>query len=173
MVEVFTLLEMVFIILIFYFLNYVFLYNSILMDNLFLLSSGLPICATKRLKKIEKQKYLLTSELKQILVGLILGDLYLRRRKINRDVSIHFKQGLLHKEYIEHLYDLFKTYCPSTLKYETSLPDKRTGNIYTTVYFTSFTLPCFNEYFDLFYKSSIKVIPNNIGDLLTPISLAY
>ena len=34
-------------------------------------------------------------------------------------------------------------------------------------------LPCFNELSNLFYLSVKKVIPSNIGDYLTPVSLAY
>ena len=41
------------------------------------------------------------------------------------------------------------------------------------IYFSTYTLPCFNELYNLFYLSGKKVIPNNIGDLLTPLSLAY
>lgn len=35
------------------------------------------------------------------------------------------------------------------------------------------TLPCFNEIYKLFYKNRVKVIPNNIEELITDISLAY
>jgi hypothetical protein len=35
------------------------------------------------------------------------------------------------------------------------------------------TSPIFNEFYDLFYKDGKKIIPKNIGELLTPISLAY
>ena len=34
-------------------------------------------------------------------------------------------------------------------------------------------LPCFNKLYLLFYKVKKKVIPSNIGDYLTPLSLAY
>ena len=35
------------------------------------------------------------------------------------------------------------------------------------------TMPCLNYYHDLFYKNKIKIIPKNIGELLTPVGLAY
>ena len=34
-------------------------------------------------------------------------------------------------------------------------------------------LPCFNYLWDLFYKDKIKIVPSNIGDLLTEVGLAY
>jgi hypothetical protein len=39
--------------------------------------------------------------------------------------------------------------------------------------FSTRQLPCFNELYELFYRNKIKVIPNNIYELLTPIALAH
>jgi len=109
--------------------------------------------------------------LKEIFVGLLLGDLYGRFR--NGNTSFAFKQGVIHQDYIYHLYELFNTYCPSAPKIFRSLPDIRTGKIYSSISFTTYTLPCFNELYNLFYLSGKKVIPKNIGELLTPLSLVY
>lgn len=137
--------------------------------NIFI--SSLPLIRPKRLKKKEKEAFTISSDLKEILVGLILGDLYGRYRF--GKTSFVFKQGINHQEYIYHLYDLFKNYCPSAPKISNSLPDTRTGKIYSSISFFTYTLPCFNELYVLFYNSSKKVIPNNIEELLKPRSLAY
>lgn len=63
--------------------------------------------------------------MKDILVGLILGDLHGRYRY--GKTSFVFKQGFIHQEYIYHLYELFIKYCPSSPKLSKSLPDSRTG----------------------------------------------
>ena len=89
------------------------------------------------------------------------------------DTSLNFKQSIIHEKYLYHLYDLFNEYCPSLPKLEKSLPDLRTGNIYYSLKFSSYTLPCFNELYDLFYLNNKKIIPKNITDLLTPLSLTY
>jgi hypothetical protein len=34
-------------------------------------------------------------------------------------------------------------------------------------------LPCFNVFREMFYMSNVKVVPNNIYDLLTPKGLAF
>ena len=39
--------------------------------------------------------------------------------------------------------------------------------------FGTYSLPCFNEFYDLFYPEGTKLIPSNIAELLTDISLAY
>jgi len=143
--------------------------DSTSINQLFI--SSLPLINPKRLKNKERDAFSIPSDLKEILVGLILGDLHGRFR-YGRTRFV-FKQGLIHQDYIYHLYELFSKYCPSAPKLQESLPDIRTGKIYSTITFSTYTLPCFNELYNLFYLNRIKVIPKNIGDLLTPRSLAY
>jgi hypothetical protein len=136
-----------------------------------LLISSLPLIKPKRLKNKEKAAFSIPSNLKEIFVGLLLGDLYGRSRYGN--TRFVFKQGLIHKDYLYHLYELFSLFCPSEPKVTRGLSDTRTGKIYSSISFSTYTLPCFNELYTLFYLSGKKVIPNNIEDLLTPLSLAY
>lgn len=110
-------------------------------------------------------------EKKEILVGLLLGDIHGRFRY--GKTSFVFKQGLIHQDYLNHLYAIFSYYCPSAPKIVESLPDTRTGKIYSSILFTTYTLPCFNELYNFYYLSGKKVVPSNIGDLLTALSLAY
>lgn len=137
--------------------------------NIFI--SSLPLIRRKRLTQKEKAAFTISNDLKEILVGLLLGDLHGRYRY--GKTSFIFKQGFIHQEYIYHLYDLFIKYCPRAPKLSKSLPDFRTGKIYNSISFFTYTLPCFNELYNLFYKSGKKVIPNNIEELLKPIGLAY
>ena len=51
--------------------------------------------------------------------------------------------------------------------------DNRTHKKYSAISFTTMQLPCFNEYREMFYKLSIKLVPENIYDLLTPRGLAF
>jgi hypothetical protein len=44
---------------------------------------------------------------------------------------------------------------------------------HSRVRFHTYSLPCFNELRDLFYVENKKVIPSNIGDLLTLEGLCY
>jgi LAGLIDADG DNA endonuclease family protein len=132
---------------------------------------SIPLIKSKRLKKTEKEAIALTSELKDILVGLLLGDLHGRLRY--GKVSFVFKQGIIHQDYLNHLYGLFSHYCPSPPKIVEGLPDIRTGKIYFSIVFQTYTLPCFIELYNSFYIKGKKIIPLNIEDLLTPISLAY
>lgn len=131
----------------------------------------LPVIKSKRLKKKEKEAITLTNELKDILVGGLLGDIHGRFR--NGKASFIFKQGISHQDYINHLFELFSIYCPSAPKSAKALPHPRTGKIYSSIGFQTYTLPCFTELYNYFYIASRKVIPVNIRDLLTPRGLAY
>ena len=135
------------------------------------LASSLPIIKPKRLTKSEKENFTLSSDLFDIIVGLLLGDLYARRRNV--DTKLYFKQGVVHKEYVSHLYDIFRLYCSNVPKTTNNPPDHKTGKSYVSMTFETFTLPCFNELYDLFYVAGKKVIPNNISELLTAAGLAY
>jgi hypothetical protein len=138
--------------------------------NLLLLSS-LPLIKPQRLTKKEQEAFSLPTDLKEIFVGLLLGDLLGRFRY--GKARFVFKQGLIHEDYLRHLYEIFKDYCPSAPKITNSLPHYKTGKIYSSILFSTYTLPCFNELYNLFYISGKKVIPSIIGELLTPLSLAY
>nr|YP_009445558.1 LAGLIDADG endonuclease [Bipolaris cookei]ATV95718.1 LAGLIDADG endonuclease [Bipolaris cookei] len=51
--------------------------------------------------------------------------------------------------------------------------DKRRGTTTQSLYFRTLAMPCLNDYYDLFYKERVKVIPRNLSTLLTARGLAY
>jgi hypothetical protein len=67
---------------------------------------------------------------------------------------------------------LLSHYCSS---YPHLVTELKAGNRTRTYALQIFTrgLPCFTELHSLFYVNKIKVIPNNIYNLLTPIALAH
>ena len=115
-----------------------------------------------RLTKLERSNIILPQDLKDILVGLILGDLSIQKRTPNSNPVCKFEQGIIHKDYLFHLYDLFKDFCPSSPSIKDRKPDPITGNVSTRVSFDTYSLPCFNEYYNIFYPNGKKVIPQNI-----------
>nr|QWC53733.1 LAGLIDADG homing endonuclease [Rhizoctonia solani] len=131
------------------------------------------INSTRRLTKLERLQFSLSDDLKNILVGLYLGDLYVQRRTKGSNAYLQFAQGLVNKDYLEHLYELFKIYCYNAPNTTSMAPDKRTGEVYSRVRFHTYSLPCFNHLYDLFYPEGKKIVPLNIGELLTPIGIAY
>jgi len=47
-------------------------------------------------------------ELKEILIGLLLGNLHCQRRSPTGNTRLLFEQGEIHKEYLLHTFDLSK-----------------------------------------------------------------
>jgi hypothetical protein len=123
------------------------------------------------LTNVQKDSFSVSPDLHEIIIGLSLGDLHIRKPRNN--ALFMFEQGLIHEAYILHLYTLFKDYCSLDPKYSQRKPDFRTGKIYSRITFYTYSLPCFNYYRDLFYVDGVKTIPLNIGELLTARSLAY
>lgn len=109
------------------------------------------------LTKAQRLQFVLSTELKEILVGLFLGDLYAQKQKASANARLEFGQGSVNKDYLLHLYELFKNYCAMVPKTSDMLPDKRTGKSYSRIRFSTYSLPCFNEFHNIFYPSSIML----------------
>ncbi len=75
-------------------------------------------------------------------------------------------------DYLLHLYSLFQQFV-QTPPSITIIEDKNTGKTRHKISFATYSLPCFNEFYDLFYAKGIKIVPTNIAYYLTPVSLAY
>ena len=124
------------------------------------------------MNKAERQNYELDDYLRQVLVGNILGDVHMRRFSENSNVRVVFRQGSINASYLLHLYELFQKFVTNPPSVSTIL-DSKTGRSRYNLSFSTLALPCFNELYESFYENKIKRIPNNIADLLTPVSLAY
>jgi len=134
------------------------LFNDYLLEILtsgLLASSLLPIAPEdtikpKRLTQLENQQFEVPEESKEILVGLLLGDLNCEKQALNP--RFRFIQGIVHEKYLLHLFSRFKDYCPAEPKIVNPKPDKRTGIKYNYMYFNTYALPCFLELYNLFYE---------------------
>jgi hypothetical protein len=81
-------------------------------------------------RKSAKFNLQLSNDLKEIIIGLMLGDLFAEKRNSNSNTRLQFKQSIKNKIYIDHLYNLFKDFCGSKPKIITSLdkrPNKQTS----------------------------------------------
>ena len=129
-------------------------------------SSPIPLSLNKKPKTVTLEQ--IPNELKEVLIGSALGDLYIRKR--SKNTSLHFKQSIRNEPYIIHLYTIFQEFCKTTPQIKDArLKDKT----HQSIFFDTLTYEAFNYYYDLFYKNKKKVIPSNIEELLTARSLAY
>ena len=125
-----------------------------------------------RLTNLERSKYNLDEFLKQVLIGNILGDVYMRKYSEKANARVIFRQGSVNTDYLMHLYDLFKDFVSVALS-KTTIKNQISGKSRYNLSFATLALPCFNEPYNLFYVKGKKTIPENISNYLTKISLAY
>lgn len=129
---------------------------------------SITLILTKKPKSIRYED--ISSELKEVIVGLALGDIHIRKRKKTWNTYLCVKQSIKNEVYVIHLYDLFQEYCNMTPR----IKDTRLlGKTHQSIYFDTLTYPAFNKFHDMFYKDKVKIVPKNIGELLTARGLAY
>jgi hypothetical protein len=120
----------------------------------------------------------LTPLQQDVLVGCMLGDAYIERAKSTHNARLRFDQTFpMHASYLMLLYGIFYDLTSKGPSLHIRKPDKRTGNVYSSLAFKTVTLPCLNIWHSLFYPLSrcldFKIVPPNIGELLTARALAY
>ena len=147
------------------------------------------MCTEKKLvgrnkELIEKKKNLkLTLLQKKILPGILLGDAFLETQDNGKTYRLHVYQSEKHKEYVYHLYDIFKPWCVSKPKiihrtYNTGVYKNKKA---TMISFKTISSGSFRFYAHIFInknsscskKNLTKKVPKLIHRWLNPISLAY
>ena len=108
----------------------------------------------------------------------MLGDLHAEKPSANANTRFIFKGGLVNAPYILHLYSLFQQFTKSSYTVGRSKlgvkGNTNYGNLYGYIKFSTVSIVAFNIYRSMFYDSSgIKVVPDNIVELLTFRGLAY
>ena len=111
-------------------------------------------------------------------MGLLLGDGHIQKRSINGNSRFIYAQSSLrlqHLNYFKHILELFRPYLSKNFNLKNrNFTDKRSNKIYSSVSFATLSLPCFNDYKNLFYNSdNLKLVPSNISQILSPRGLAY
>ena len=106
-----------------------------------------------------------------VIVGIILSDgsLFFSNNK-NKNARFKLKQSYSHMEYLWFTFLILSHYCNSLPVCRKAV---RNGNINYSIEYTTRALPCFSELYNLFYPKGVKLVPNNIYDLLTPVALAH
>jgi ubiquinol-cytochrome c reductase cytochrome b subunit len=112
-------------------------------------------------------------EIISIIVGSLLGNAQAERKSLLIGTRISFYQEGKHISYIIWLHELLATrgYC-NTIKPKTSTRLSTGGRLRKVVKFNTWRYTNLNWILDLFYKNGIKIIPKNISNYLTPLSLA-
>lgn len=116
----------------------------------------------------------------------MLGDLTVERVSLNGNSRLRFFASVINKDYINHLYKIFKLYTKTPPREVTRKKvNKLTGHIQTDIFFSTLKYSYFNfareEFYilcnyknkDLVKNKFIKVVPLDIEKNLTAVGLAY
>lgn len=118
---------------------------------------------------------IIPNEIKDVLVGILLGDAHIVKRSSTGNSRIVYAQtAIKHKAYFDYVYSIFSPFCVKDYKPQSKITrDKRTNKIHSAISFTTMQLPCFNVFKEWFYLSNVKIVPHNIYELLTGKGLAF
>lgn len=139
---------------------------------------GVTLCLlAKRLSKIERAAVSLPGYAAEALVGLLLGDGWMTKNA-GQGANARFgyaQSGTKEKQpYFYYVFDLFSCLC--TAAYTPLLKTfTRAGydTVLTSLSFCTMRLPALNTIYLHFYVAGVKIVPLLIGDLLTPVGLAF
>lgn len=106
-----------------------------------------------------------------VIMGSMLGDSY--AEKHGEGTRFNFQQEESNVEYLVwfHRFLVERGYC-SDNKPKISTRLGKNSKVRYLYRFKTFTFTSFDPIRELFYKNGVKVVPNNIGEYLTPLALA-
>jgi hypothetical protein len=113
----------------------------------------------------------LTPEQREVLVGLLLGDVCLESQNRGRTYRVKVEQSAEHEPYLRHLYGLFRPWVLSP-PYQRQA-SARNGSATTSWAFNTVSHAAFRFYAHQFYGEQGKQVPNLIHRWLTPRGLAH
>jgi hypothetical protein len=120
----------------------------------------------------KKKQPELNAELMEIAIEMVLSDATMYR--VSGEAYIKFEQGHLQKEFLFHLFELFKGYC---FMLEPGVRIPKSGPLKGEVksyWFKTFSHTTFSTVWDLFYLNGAKTIqPGMITKYFTGRALAY
>lgn len=101
-----------------------------------------------RLSAAERKLILIPDDIKDVLIGILLGDAHIVKRSSTSNARLMYAQtATAHKAYFEYVYSFFHSFCAKDYITQTKVSrDKRTNKIYSSISFTTMQLPCFNVF---------------------------
>ena len=120
--------------------------------------------------RTKKEQLNIDPLLREIIVGLLLGDGWLEKQKVN--ARLRFEQGDVHKEFLFFVYKFLSIFCQSPPLLRERL-DKRTGKVHKSWLVSTKSFPALTEIYNVFYDiDKKKTIPTNIKDYIGPATIA-
>ena len=107
---------------------------------------------------------------KEIIVGVLLSDGYIQlsNKGGKGQARLGFKQSFTRLSYALSLFFTLAHYCKSFPKLAF-----HKGGKFPYIYFTTRSLACFTELYNIFYSNNVKIVPLDIFNMLTIPGLAH
>ncbi len=118
---------------------------------------------TTKLEEYKRNLHL-TGFQKEILIGSMLGDGHLSLMPNGKSARLMIEQSYGHKDYVEWLWNIFRFW---TNKPPRKVIRKSWNKKYAKYTFQTFSHPELLEVHRCFYLKNKKIVPENIGDMLT------
>jgi hypothetical protein len=116
-----------------------------------------------RFTKLERMAIKIPTNLLSVFVGIILSDANLSKSN-KGDARLQFKQTIKHIDYFYFVFFKLSHYC-SKGPYTTRTNVHKKEHI--GLGFTTRSLPCITELYNIFYVNNTKIVPNVLFDLMT------
>ena len=118
-----------------------------------------------------KKNLKLLGEQREVLIGVVLGDGHLETQNEGRTYRLKIEQSIKHRDYVEHLFQIFNEWVNSPPK--SRLRTGKDGTETEMTGFQTYSHSAFRFYAQQFYPDGKKRIPKLISKWLTPRALAY
>lgn len=113
----------------------------------------------------------ITTIQQEVLIGTLLGDGRLESRSKSGSARLRVHHSESQKDFLFWKYNLLVNLV-TRKPWQVTWTGKQTGNRYTAWFFHTKTLSTLRDLHRLFYPAGKKMVPINIGNLLTPRALA-
>ena len=107
---------------------------------------------------------------REILVGILLGDACLETQNAGRSYRLKIEQGIRHADYVQHLYSVLRDWVLSPPRPKQG---QTRGVTTLSLAFQTVSHRELSFYGELFYRDRRKIVPEDVGELLTARGLAY
>lgn len=118
-----------------------------------------------------KKVLVLSSEQREILVGVLLGDACLETQNMGRTYRMKIEQSARHESYVRHLYEVFQPWVLTPPRIKECVACN--GSKSFSWAFNTVSHEAFRFYAHQFYDGVKKRVPGLIHRWLTPRGLAY
>lgn len=125
-----------------------------------------------RFTALERKSLKIPNSVLSIFIGIIISDANISKPN-KSDARIVFKQTIKHIEYFYFVFFKLSHYCSKGPYVTNTLVAKHHKKHHLGLAFTTRTLPCITELYDLFYVNNKKRVATDLFNLLTWEALAH